>query len=53
MPSKKTKQVNVAITPETKERWEYWAEKKSMTIAQFVRHCVNVCIMAYEKASKN
>ena len=53
MPPKKTKQVNVAITPETKDRWEYWAENKGMTVAQFVRHCVSVCITAYEKAGKN
>lgn len=53
MPPKKTKQVNVAITPETKDRWEHWAEKKGMTVAQFVRHCVSVCITAYEKAGKN
>jgi hypothetical protein len=53
MPQKKSKQVNVAITPETKDQWEYWAEKKGMTVAQFVRHCVSVYITAYEKSGKD
>ena len=52
MPEKKSVRVDIPLTPNMKEQWSYWAERKNMTIPQFVRHCVSVCIMAYEKNQK-
>ena len=52
MPQKKSVRVDVPLTPDTKEKWSEWAEKKNMTLPAFVRHCVNVCIIAYEKNQK-
>ena len=52
MPQKKSVRVDITLTPQMKEHWSYWAEEKNMTIPQFVRHCVNTCIMVYEKNQK-
>lgn len=49
MPEKKSVRLAVPLTPTMKEEWGKWAEKKNMTLPQFVRHCVNACIMAYVK----
>ena len=52
MPQKKSVRVDVPLTPEAKARWIQWAEKKNMTLPEFVRHCVSVCIVAYERNQK-
>ena len=49
MPGRKSVQLNVAVTPIMKEQIDKWAEKKDMTTPSFVRHCIKVCVAAYEK----
>ena len=52
MPEKKSVQLNVSITPTMKRRLDKFAEQKNMTVAEFVRHCINVCLTAYENKEK-
>lgn len=53
MPEKKSVQLNVSITPTMKKRLDKFAEQKSMTTPEFVRHCINVCLTAYESKEKS
>ena len=53
MPEKKSIQLNVAVTPSMKKRLDKFAEQKNMTVAEFVRHCINVCLTAYENKEKS
>lgn len=53
MPEKKSVQINIAVTPTMKKRLDGLAEQKDMTVAEFVRHCINVYLTAYDKHHKN
>ena len=53
MPERKSVQLNVAVTPSMKKRLDKFAERKNMTVAEFVRHCINVCLTAYENKEKS
>ena len=52
MPQKKSERINLTVTPAMKERWSALAEEKDMTVPEFIRHCVNVYVAAYEKRVK-
>lgn len=52
MPQKKSERINLTVTPAMKERLSTLAEEKDMTVPEFIRHCVNVYIVAYDKCVK-
>ena len=52
MPQKKSERINLTVTPGMKERWSALAEEKDMTVPEFIRHCVNVYVTAYDKRVK-
>jgi hypothetical protein len=52
MSQKKSERINLTVTPGMKERWSELAEKKDMTVPEFIRHCVNVYVTAYDKRAK-
>lgn len=49
----KSERLNVAVAPEVKALWQSWADKKGMSLSNFIRHCVNVCVSAYEKQERS
>lgn len=49
----KSERLNVAVAPEVKALWQSWADKKGMSLSNFIRHCVNVCVSAYEKQERD
>ena len=48
----KTEKISITVTPQQKERWERWANKKEMPLASFVRYCTNAHIEAMERYIK-
>ena len=52
MPQKKSERINLTVTPTMKERLSILAEEKDMTVPEFIRHCVNVYVAAYDKRAK-
>lgn len=49
----KSERLNVAVAPEVKALWQSWADKKGMSLSNFIRHCVNVCVSVYEKQERD
>ena len=45
----KNDRVTVPLAPEVKAL----ADKKGMSLSNFIRHCVNVCVSAYEKQERS
>ena len=45
----KTEKISITVTPQQKERWEKWADKKEMPLASFCRYCINAHIEAMER----
>lgn len=52
MPQKKSERINLTVTPAMKERLNVLAEEKDMTVPEFIRHCINVYVAAYDKRAK-
>lgn len=52
MPQKKSERINLTVTPAMKERLSILAEEKDMTVPEFIRHCINVYVAAYDKRVK-
>lgn len=48
----KSETVSVSVTPAQKERWKKWAEKKAMTMPEFVRNSVEIYITMLEKLER-
>ena len=44
-----SKRVNLTLKDGQYDVWQQWADKKDMSIHEFIKHCVKVCILAYEK----
>lgn len=49
---KKDTKIAVPISFEQKARWEKFADQKDMSLASFVRNCVEAYIHASERLSK-
>lgn len=49
MPKKKDKKVMVSVTQDQFESWKKWADKKEISIPEFIRRAVTVYIKMLEK----
>lgn len=48
----RTEQISVAITSDEKKEWQEEASKHYMTLAAFVRYCVDIYFKAKKKANR-
>lgn len=49
---KKDASLNIMLSSEQKVRWQEYADEKDMTMASFVRNCVEAYIRASERLRK-
>ncbi len=48
----RTETVSLTLTSAQKERWKLWADKKNMSLAEFIRNGIEIYIAMLEKLAK-